>query len=53
MNDNFIGLLLMILLPPIGVFLLRGVGMDLLINIILTIIGYVPGIIHGVWLYTR
>ncbi|TEB31257.1 hypothetical protein FA13DRAFT_1629272, partial [Coprinellus micaceus] len=35
------------LLPPLGVFLERGCGADLLINILLTCLGYIPGIIHG------
>ncbi len=33
-----------IILPPIGVLLERGLGMDLVINILLTILGYIPGI---------
>ncbi|KAL1989772.1 hypothetical protein VTN49DRAFT_6969 [Thermomyces lanuginosus] len=36
-----------IILPPLGVFLERGCGVDLLINICLTILGYIPGIIHA------
>jgi uncharacterized membrane protein YqaE (UPF0057 family) len=36
-----------IILPPLGVFLERGCGSDLLINILLTILGYIPGIIHA------
>ncbi|PGH00374.1 plasma membrane proteolipid 3 [Helicocarpus griseus UAMH5409] len=38
-----------ILLPPLGVFLERGCGADLLINICLTILGYIPGIIHALY----
>ncbi|RXW23846.1 hypothetical protein EST38_g1995 [Candolleomyces aberdarensis] len=36
-----------ILLPPLGVFLERGCGADFCINILLTVLGYIPGIIHG------
>ncbi|CRG92643.1 hypothetical protein PISL3812_09706 [Talaromyces islandicus] len=36
-----------IILPPLGVFLERGCGADVLINICLTILGYIPGIIHA------
>ncbi|KAJ5988828.1 plasma membrane proteolipid 3 [Penicillium waksmanii] len=36
-----------IILPPLGVFLERGCGADLLINVCLTILGWVPGIIHA------
>jgi len=33
--------------PPVGVFLVAGCGADLLINILLTVLGYFPGHIHG------
>ena len=42
-------IILAILLPPLGVFLERGCGADLLINILLTILGYIPGIIHALY----
>jgi uncharacterized membrane protein YqaE (UPF0057 family) len=42
-------LVLGILLPPLGVFLTFGVGSTLLINIGLTLLGWVPGSIHAVW----
>jgi uncharacterized membrane protein YqaE (UPF0057 family) len=38
-----------IILPPLGVFLERGCGADLLINICLTILGYIPGILHALY----
>ncbi|KAI1425674.1 hypothetical protein F5Y12DRAFT_713952 [Xylaria sp. FL1777] len=41
-----------IILPPLGVFLERGCGADLLINILLTILGYIPGIIHALYVHT-
>ncbi|KAF8797939.1 UPF0057-domain-containing protein [Phlegmacium glaucopus] len=40
-------ILVAIFIPPLGVFLERGCGADLLINILLTILGYIPGIFHG------
>ncbi|KAJ7219183.1 hypothetical protein GGX14DRAFT_355441, partial [Mycena pura] len=39
-----------IIFPPLGVFLERGCGADLLINILLTILGWVPGIIHALYI---
>lgn len=36
-------IILAIILPPIGVLLERGLSVDLLINILLTILGYIPG----------
>lgn len=38
-----------ILLPPLGVFLQVGIGFHFWLNIVLTILGYVPGIIHALW----
>ncbi|KAL7272708.1 plasma membrane proteolipid Pmp3 [Rhizina undulata] len=40
-------ILLAIILPPLGVFLEVGCNGDLLINIILTCLGWLPGIIHA------
>ena len=42
-----------ILLPPLGVLLERGVGVDLLINILLTLLGYIPGIIHALFILLK
>ena len=42
-----------ILLPPLGVFLTMGVSQALLINIVLTLLGWVPGIIHALWLLSK
>jgi uncharacterized membrane protein YqaE (UPF0057 family) len=46
---NFIRLLLAIVLPPVAVFLTAGVSSALIINILLTLLGWVPGIIHAPW----
>ncbi|KAF2201036.1 hypothetical protein GQ43DRAFT_372406, partial [Delitschia confertaspora ATCC 74209] len=35
------------IVPPLGVFLVAGCGVDLLINILLTCLGYFPGHIHA------
>jgi uncharacterized membrane protein YqaE (UPF0057 family) len=42
-------ILLAILLPPLGVFLQVGIGLQFWLNILLTLLGYVPGIIHAIW----
>lgn len=39
-----------ILLPPLGVFLQVGFGAQFWINVLLTILGYVPGIVHAVYI---
>lgn len=38
-----------IVIPPLGVFLAFGVSSTLFINILLTLLGWVPGSIHAVW----
>jgi uncharacterized membrane protein YqaE (UPF0057 family) len=43
-------ILITIFVPPIGVFLVAGCGVDLLINILLTLLGYFPGHIHAFYL---
>ena len=42
-----------ILLPPLGVFLTMGVSQALLINVVLTLLGWIPGIIHALWLISK
>lgn len=38
-----------ILLPPLGVAMKKGLSSDFWINLILTLIFYVPGLIHGIY----
>lgn len=49
-GSDFFKLLFAILLPPVGVFLEVGIGLHFWLNIVLTILGYIPGIIHAVWI---
>lgn len=42
-----------ILLPPLGVFLMTGVSSALIINVVLTLLGWVPGIIHALWILSK
>lgn len=50
---DLIRLLCAIFLPPLGVFLQVGIGKDFWINILLTLLGYIPGIVHAVWVIAR
>lgn len=47
---DVVRILLAIILPPLGVFLQVGIGLQFWINILLTLLGYVPGIIHAVYI---
>ncbi|VTM55455.1 transport protein (YqaE family) [Klebsiella pneumoniae] len=40
-------------LPPLGVLLGKGFGWAFILNIILTLLGYIPGLIHAFWVQTR
>ena len=50
---NLLRILLAILLPPIGVLLTVGLGGQFWLNILLTLLGYIPGIVHAVWVIAR
>lgn len=50
---DVVRVLLSILLPPVGVFLQVGLGIHFWLNLLLTLLGYVPGIIHAVWVILR
>lgn len=50
---DVVRVLLAILLPPVGVFLHVGIGVHFWVNLLLTILGYVPGIIHAIWVLMR
>lgn len=47
---NLIDIIIAIFLPPLGVFLKRGCGGSFLLNVLLTILGYIPGIAHAVYI---
>ena len=52
-NGDVVRVLLSIILPPVGVFLQVGIGIHFWLNLLLTLLGYVPGIIHAVWVILR
>ena len=50
---DILRILLSIFLPPVGVFLQVGIGLQFWLNILLTLLGYVPGIIHALWIILK
>lgn len=51
---GIIDIILAIILPPLAVFLKKGLGKDFIINILLTIcLLWVGGIIHAIWAMSR
>ncbi|TCS63877.1 uncharacterized membrane protein YqaE (UPF0057 family) [Primorskyibacter sedentarius] len=50
---DLIRIIAAVILPPLGVFLQVGIGKHFWINILLTLLGYIPGIVHAVWVIAR
>ena len=49
---GFWRIVITIILPPLGVLLGKGFGWAFII-ILLTLLGYIPGLIHAFWVQTR
>ncbi len=50
---DLIRIIFAIILPPLGVFLQVGLGGHFWLNILLTLLGYIPGIVHAIWIIAR
>ncbi len=46
-------IILAIIFPPLGVLAEKGCECDLLINIGLTLLGFIPGIIHALYIILK
>ncbi|ADV20607.1 hypothetical protein I315_06849 [Cryptococcus gattii Ru294] len=49
-GSDIVIILVAIIFPPAAAAMITGCSCDLLINILLTILGYLPGHIHAFWL---
>jgi len=47
---NLVKIICAIVLPPVAAFLQVGLSKHFFINIILTLLGFLPGMIHALWL---
>ncbi|KAL6513234.1 Hydrophobic protein lti6b [Orobanche gracilis] len=50
---NCVDILVAILLPPLGVFLKFACGVEFWICLILTFLGYLPGILYAIYVITK
>lgn len=50
---DILRIILAIILPPVGVFLQVGFGFHFWLNILLTILGFIPGVIHAIWVIAK
>lgn len=46
---DFVKVIFAIILPPVGVFMEVGLRGAFWLNVLLTLLGYIPGIVHAVW----
>lgn len=52
-GSDLLKILIAVLLPPLGVFLEVGLTKHFWLNILLTILGYIPGIVHAVYIIAK
>lgn len=50
---DLIRIILSVIIPPLGVFLQVGFGKHFWINILLTLLGYIPGLVHAIYIVAR
>jgi len=50
---DLLRILCSIFLPPLGVLLQVGLGVHFWLNILLTLLGYFPGLIHALYVILR
>ena len=53
MDNKIVLIIIAILLPPLAAFLKVGATKHLAISIILTLLGFIPGIAHAIWLIMK
>lgn len=47
---DLIRIIFSIIIPPLGVFLQVGIGPQFWINVLLTLLGYIPGVLHAIYI---
>ena len=50
---DIIRIILAIFLPPVAAFLTVGIKLHFGLNIVLTLLGFLPGVIHALWLVVK
>lgn len=53
MDNKLVLIILAIFLAPVAVFLKKGAGKDLVINVILCFLFYIPAALHALWVVTQ
>ena len=50
---DLIRIIFSVIIPPIGVFLQVGLAPSFWVNLLLTLLGYIPGLIHAIWIIAK
>jgi len=50
---NILRIVIAIFIPPLAAFLTVGIGLHFWLNLILTLLFFVPGMIHALWLVVK
>lgn len=50
---DILRIIIAIFIPPLAAFLTVGIGLHFWLNILLTILGFFPGMIHALWLVVK
>lgn len=50
---DFLRLVVAFFLPPLGVFMQERLGKRFWLNVVLTLLGYLPGIVHAVYVILK
>lgn len=52
-EKDIIALILAFFLPPLGVLIKDGIGNSFIINCLLTLLGFIPGVIHALFVILK
>ena len=52
-TNKLLLIIIAILIPPLAVGLKSGIGIALVLNIVLTLLFYLPGLLHALWVILR
>ncbi|WP_405605002.1 YqaE/Pmp3 family membrane protein [Polaribacter sp. Asnod1-A03] len=50
---SILTIIISVLLPPLAVFLKHGIGTQFLLSILLTILGWLPGVVHALYVNNK
>lgn len=53
MLGELIHILIAVLCPPIAVFMRVGLKSQFWLNLLLTLMAYIPGLVHAIWLLAQ